>query len=164
MRRLSRNQRGETLIELLLTMFIMSTVLVSLLALLMTVIAGSASHRATVSAGNQVTTIAEQLDKVDYVACGGAGNPVSTYQSKMPTVVSGYTGTLVSVEYLSSSTSDNQTFTSSCPGGGDKGTQRITLRVKLNRPPGSSAEVKLIKRNQQCPVGMGAQLQPGQKC
>lgn len=153
-------QRGETLIEILFTVFIMSTVLLSLLGLLLTVLVASASHRGAVAAGNQVTTVSETIDRLPYVACGA----VSNYSSAVTGISTGYTGTITSVRYLQSKTAATAQYVATCPGGNDQGTQLITVRIQRNSPPRSSATIDLVKRNDTCPYGVATQLQPNQKC
>lgn len=163
--RLNRGQRGESLVEMLLTIFLMGTVLVSLLGLLATVVLGTLHHRGVISAGNQATTVAEMIDVMPYKPCGQAApnDPQSVYSNGLSAQVSGFSVPQVSVEYLNSNTSNSPLYVASCPGG-DKGTQLVTVRVKMLGPMSSSAEVKIVKRNRTCPGGLGAQIEPGQEC
>lgn len=167
MRRCSQEQRGETLIEILLTVFIMSTVLLSLLGLVLTITVASAAHRGTVAAGNQATTISETIDRLPYVSCGQVAN----YSSAVSGLESGYSGSVTSVRYLDDKASSSPQYLgwsapgSPCPGGADQGAQLVTVEIQMAVPPNSKATVELVKRNDACPA-TAAQLglQPGQKC
>lgn len=162
----ARSQRGETLLEVLLTVFLMGTVLVSLLALVMTIMTASAAHRAKVAAGNQATTIAESVDRLPYVACGA----VSNYQSAVSGLESGYSGEIISVRYLSSGSSATPTFLAvgaACPGGVDQGAQLVTVRVRRTVAPTASNTVEVVKRDTTCPAGVSVangMLAVGEAC
>lgn len=158
--RRQRGQRGETLIEILFTVFVMSTVLITLLGLMVTVVAASATHRGAVAAGNQATTISEAIDRLPYVVCGTSSN----YSSAVGTLPTGYTGSIVSVRYLQDGSSPTATYVSSCPGGVDQGAQLVTIQVQRTVPPVAKATVELVKRDVTCPANLGSQLQPNQTC
>lgn len=164
--RRSRGQCGETLIEILLTMFLMGTVLISLLGLLAAVLMGTLNHRGVVSAGNQATTVAEAIDRLPYKDCGQSApnDPQTVYSSVLTSQVSGFKVPEVSVQFLNSKSSASPTYVGSCPVAGDQGTQLVTVKVQMSGPPSSRAEVKLVKRNRTCPGGLGAQIRPGQDC
>ena len=156
----SRGQRGESLLEILFTVFVMSTVLLSLLGLLMTVVVASAAHRASVAAGNEATTISEAIDRMPYVSCG----VVSNYSSAVTGLPTGYTGSITSVKHLQDGAAPSATFVNACPGGVDQGAQLVTVEIRTTRPPITKATVDLVKRDDACPANLGTQIQPGQKC
>ena len=155
-----REQRGESLLEILFTVFVMSTVLLSLLGLLMTVVVASAAHRASVAAGNEATTISEAIDRSGYVSCG----VVSDYTAAVTGLPTGYTGSITSVRYLQDGAAPSAAFVNVCPGGVDQGAQLVTVEIRTTRPPITKATVELVKRDDACPAGLGTQIQPGQKC
>jgi type II secretory pathway pseudopilin PulG len=117
------NDRGESLIELLFAIAIMSTAVVALLAGLATAIVVSDMHRKQASAGAQVRTFAEAVEKAvhnspsAYVDCATP----TVYESEF-TAEPGYAGSVVEVRYWTGSA-----FSGSC--GTDQGVQRVTVRV-----------------------------------
>jgi hypothetical protein len=159
-------QRGDTLVEILLTVFIMGTVLITLMGLVMTIMTASAVHRGKVAAGNQASTIAEAIDRLPYVACGSAAN----YDTAVAGLESGFEATIVSVRYLSDGSTATPTFLpagSACPGGVDEGAQMVSVRVRMSRPPHVSTTVDLVKRDTTCPAGVtvaNGMLREGEQC
>lgn len=161
-----RGQRGETLIEMLLTMLIMGTVVLALIGFLLTVVVASIGNRGSVSAGNQATTVAESIDRLPYVACGQSApnDPKTAYSTGLTSMVQGYEAPVVTVKYLDSSSSNTPSYVDNCPAS-DQGTQLVIIKVRMVAKPSPTAEVRLVKRNTTCPAnGLGGQLEPGQEC
>jgi len=125
-RRRWSDDRGESLVELLFAITIMSTAVVAMLAGLATAVVVSDMHRKQASAGAQVRTFAEAVEKAinnsptAYVDCATTGSYASVF-----TAETGYTAQIVAVRYWNGST-----FSSTC--GTDPGVQRVTVRVASN--------------------------------
>jgi type II secretory pathway pseudopilin PulG len=122
-RRRVSDDRGESLVELLFAIAIMSTAVVAMLAGLATAVVVSDMHRKQASAGAQVRTFAEAVEKAinssssAYVDCASD----TAYESVF-TAEPGYTRDVVEVRYWNGSG-----FTGVCPP--DPGVQRVTVRV-----------------------------------
>jgi Tfp pilus assembly protein PilV len=122
-----RDDRGESLVELLVAIVIMSTAVVALLAGLATAIVVSDQHRKQAVAGAQVRTFAEAVERAvngspsAYVDCGS----LNTYRSVFHPAFSadpGYEREVVAVRYWTGSS-----FSTGC--GPDPGVQRVTVQV-----------------------------------
>lgn len=157
----SRGQRGELLVETLLSLFFLTTVLVAVVGLLFTTILSSSTQRGVVGATNEATTVAEQIDRAVYLPCG-TGTPVD-YSAALGIAAAGYTSYIDLVEYQNS-TAGSSSYGTSCPAGGDQGTQRITVRVAADEAPNPEGTITLVKRDQTCPGGLGTQVMAGQPC
>jgi type II secretory pathway pseudopilin PulG len=132
-----RDDRGESLVELLFAIAIMSTAVVALVAGLATAIVISDMHRKQASAGAQVRAFAEAVERAvnnsssAYVDCGT--NPVPVYEAVF-TAEPGYTRNVAAVRYWSPITNTGDPrypgfFDSSCT---NAGVQRVTVRVASN--------------------------------
>jgi hypothetical protein len=120
------DDRGESLVELLFAIAIMSTAVVAMLAGLATAVVVSDTHRKQASAGAQVRTFAEAVEKAvnnapsAYVDCATTASYGSVY-----TAEAGYTAQIVAVRYWNGSS-----FSTAC--GTDPGVQRVTVQVASN--------------------------------
>jgi Tfp pilus assembly protein PilV len=118
-----RDDRGESLIELLVAIAIMSTAVIALLAGLATAVVISDQHRKQAAAGVQVRTFAEAVERAvngspsAYVDCASE----TAYRSVF-TAEPGYARDVVEVRYWTGSA-----FSPTC--GTDSGVQRVTVRV-----------------------------------
>lgn len=118
------NDRGETLIELLVTVIIVGVAVVALVGGIATSIRMSDIHRKQAVAGAYVRSYAEAIETAvassssAYVACAGP----STYASIYATKDSTYTAQPPAVTYWNGST-----FSPSCTS--DTGVQKVSLRV-----------------------------------
>jgi hypothetical protein len=134
-RRRIGDDRGESLVELLVAIAIMSTAVVALLAGLATAVAISGTHRKQAAAGAQVRTFAEAVERAvnnspsAYVDCAGE----AAYESVF-TAEPGYARRVVDVWYWRPSSPFDPTnpgaFVDRCTT--DSGVQRVTLQVSSN--------------------------------
>lgn len=159
----ARGQAGIALIPALIAMTITAVAVIALFSALTTILLSTGAHRRTVRAGNEATAVIEALKTLDYVGCEGktnmqtrlkgGGNPVYTD----PT---GYTASIVSVEYLDDAVTVNPAFNATCTT--DRGLQRVTVRVESPGTPDVFEEVVGILRNDNCPPANGPV--PGERC
>lgn len=162
-RRARRTQGGETLIETLITVFLIATWLIAVIATTSALLVSVWVHRKTIEAGNNATSIAEAIDQVDYQACG-ASFSIDNYKNKAPvqaaltSMGSGWQTPAITVEFLQPS---GQGSFGACPGV-DAGVQRIKVKVVASGARSARAEIVLIKRNDRCPPG--APTMVGQPC
>lgn len=202
-----RGQRGELLIESLVSIAIMSSLFVAALTAFTTLFASTALNQRIARASNEATSVAEAIERVPYEPCaastayttsrivrlGGAvadttapawlrtavspkvistdlGTDVDVNASVLDAIAGlsdRYALTVTKIEYLVSSTAMSSSFQSSCPGAGDQGVQRLTLRVASSGPDHPIAtEVVFTKRNQTCPEAAlrPAEIVDGQPC
>lgn len=130
--RQDRDERGETLVELLVAMAILGIAVVAIVAGLATSVLVSDVHRKQAEAGVLVRDYAAALQaavvtsQAGYVSCG---TPAS-YAPSVPAVAatglsipSGYTASVTRVQYW-----NGAGFASSCAAG-DLGLQQLTLQV-----------------------------------
>lgn len=119
--------RGETLVELVVTIAVMGLAVVAIVGAIANSIMLSALHRKQTEAGVYVRAIAERVEShigaptTGYTNCATWANDYSSFYPVSP--APGYTDT-GTVQYWNPATS---TFGSSC--GTDYGVQRITLQV-----------------------------------
>jgi type II secretory pathway pseudopilin PulG len=137
-----RDDRGETLIELMVAMAIMGTAVIALVGGIATSIRVSDVHRKHVNAGVYVRAFSEALERSMAASPSGYTDcaSTSTYQS-VYTVPSGYQATVVAVTYWNGSA-----FVGTCPGGGDVGVQRVTLQVGSTDGRASEQLAVIIRR------------------
>lgn len=157
--RLRRGQSGQSLIEGLISIFLVGTVVLTLLALLSAIILSSAKQRGVVVASNEATSIAEAVEGLAYLPCGVVA-PVD-YSSADDNLRSGYTAQFA-YQYLQPPVSGTPSSFGACPTGGDRGVQKVSVQVSMNAPPWSKATIEVVKRNKTCPVG--AVVISGQEC
>jgi|SRR3954452_9113832 prepilin-type N-terminal cleavage/methylation domain-containing protein len=143
---------GFSLAELLITIVLVSVTFVAILTGLMTTIRVSAAHR------TQATTDAVARSAAEWVkdsqrnpyrtACSGTG----MYTTAGLAIPTGYSAAITRVEYwdgsapAASGTYDlSSHIQSSCPGGSDKGLQRITIVASSSN--GQATEtIQILKR------------------
>ena len=143
----ARSEVGETLIELMVTILVMGTAVVAVLGAILTMVRTSDTHRRSVRAGNEATTIAEKIDSAPYLSCTTNPNyyPPTGYVSPSNTMI-----VSVNRKDLASRTATTPVF----PGAGntacagpDQGAQQITVKVKFGTGAQSIEEsVVLVKR------------------
>ena len=135
MKRPSTNDdRGESLIELLVAMTIMATAVVALVGAIATSIRMSDLHRRQTVAGAYVKAFAEALKSrvaerpSRYTECGSAEDPKAIYESfyMVPAADSANYDTEAVVTYWNNASGQ---FETTCPAGGDYGVQLVSLRV-----------------------------------
>jgi hypothetical protein len=74
-----RGAAGETLIELMVTILIIGTAIVTLLGAISTMIIQSSVHRGQVRVANEATFVAELIQNANYVSCAGASSYSAAY-------------------------------------------------------------------------------------
>lgn len=165
------SQAGELLIETLLTVLLLGSVIATGTMMLLTTVRASMTHQAVTRSSNEATVASEYLERVPYLPCGGTPAPTATnYEASMASGATPYVApqglnlslSVVAVTYLSSSSSANAVFQSSCPAS-DEGAQKLVVRVEGQGANGPiSVRVVFVKRDDRC-LGL-ADVQPGQTC
>ncbi len=122
-------ERGLTLVELLISISLMSVVVVGFLGSLGTLVRVSASDRKAATTEAALRTGAAELSRLDYRPCsaGSADSPY-TQAEVSPPVPTGYTATVRSVRF--SDGANPPVFGSTCPAAGDAGLQQLLLEVR----------------------------------
>lgn len=119
-----RDDRGETLIELAISVMVMSIAVVALVGGLVTAVMMSDIHRKQAKAGAYVRAFSEAIETAiqgspsAYVDCATP----ATYAGTYPNPDAAFTTQIVAVAYWSGSS-----FSGTCAT--DSGVQRLTLRV-----------------------------------
>ncbi len=152
-----RGQAGQSLVEGLISVFLVGTIVLTLLALLSTVILSSARQRGVVVASNEATTIAEKVEGLSYLPCTGSVD----YSEADDEIRSGYTAQFT-YQYLAPAVSGSPATFGGCPPSGDQGVQKISIKVAMNAPPWAKATIEVVKRDKACPAG--AAVISGQEC
>src|SRR3954451_5688487 len=117
---LPTGDRGETLIEMLVTIVIMGITVTAVLGAIATSVALSATHRKQATAGAYLRAEAEAVESAvaaspsAYTPCGGPSAYASLYSVAAP-----YTASVTAVAYW-----NGTTFASTC--GTDSGVQRVS--------------------------------------
>ncbi len=138
MPRVDRGERGETLIEITVTVAILGIAIVAVVAGLATAIVASDSHRKLASADTMVRSVAEAV-KDRSVAWNANGD----YSAAISGIVTaGYTH---SVQAQCWTGNNGAPTWANCPNG-DLGLQRITITVTSTGARGESESVTIIKR------------------
>jgi type II secretory pathway pseudopilin PulG len=151
-------ERGEMLIELLITTVILGIAMVAVLGTIWTSLRVADYHRKTVTADLVLRNFAEAMQQstgtFQYVPCatlsGASAYPL--YATPAPNAT--YLATITKIEYLNGYNAANeptwQDSTAGCPSGGDKGLQRLSLKVDgpITDPKVRGVEsVTIMKRN-----------------
>jgi Tfp pilus assembly protein PilV len=116
---------GETLVELLVSIVVMSTAVIALVAAVATTIRLSDVHRKQAVAGAAARSYAEALD-TSIAATSSAYVPCATTYSPTYTAPAGYTKLAPTVVYWNGSAFVN----TGCTVANDSGVQKVTLAVK----------------------------------
>jgi Tfp pilus assembly protein PilV len=127
----ARDQRGTTLVEILITITIIGIGFVAVLGAIAVFHRSTGTQRGTATNDSAVRTYAEQLQAAPYSDCASAYNGVSAPSGFTPTVV---------VSYWSGDAAG--TYSSNCSG--DRGTQR--LQVTLTDAGGRADTIYVVKR------------------
>jgi type II secretory pathway pseudopilin PulG len=159
--RSTRDDRGETLVELMFTLVIMATTVVALVGGIATSIRVSDIHRKQAKSQAYLREFAEQVEAsvasypTGYTECTAAagGSPTATYEATFPKPA-GYDRKVVDVSVWNRATS---TYTV-CPATGDAGVQRLTLRV--SSLDGRASETLVIVVRKPCRPPVDAPLNP----
>jgi type II secretory pathway pseudopilin PulG len=141
------DDRGETLVELLITIVIMGITVVAIVGALMTSIQMSDVHRKQATAGADARSYAEKVD--NYVA-GSGYTPCAGPSAYSPSTVgfsasSGFTASIASVKYWSGTT-----WAPSC--GSDSGLQQVTVQVASADARATETSVVVVRK----PCGQGS--------
>jgi Tfp pilus assembly protein PilV len=129
-RRPKRDDRGDSLIELLVAVVVMATAVIALLGALATAIRVSEFHRHQSEAGAYVKAFAETLEQkvaeapANYKPCGTPGL-ADIYKNYYPKPV-GYTREVLKVRFWDQPA---KKFVDTCPAAGDYGVQLVSLTV-----------------------------------
>jgi type II secretory pathway pseudopilin PulG len=132
----TRDDRGETLVELMVALAIMSTAVIALVGGIATSVKASDIHRKQAKSQAYLREFAEKLQAsvaaypTGYKECTTdpiTGSPWATYEALAPATDQGYHAvvTLTGVAVWNRTTSTYAT----CPAAGDAGVQRVSLRV-----------------------------------
>lgn len=150
----SRRDRGESLVELLISISVLGVTGTGVMGAVLMVSSASAMHEQVSVSDSVLRTWAENLDDAPYAGCaapsgvatppepsGWSGGPPAWTRS-----IDGatYTAAVSAVGYWSPT---GRAFSSTC--GTDSGLQRITLTVSAPGAglPGTSGELVLTRRN-----------------
>jgi len=147
-----RGEAGFSIAELLVTIVLVSVTFVAILTGLMTTIRVSASHRTQATTDAVVRSAAEWVKDVQSNPYRTACNGPAMYSLNGLAMPAGYSATITRVEYWDGSAPAatgtynlSSRITGSCPAGGDKGLQRIT--IVATSPDGQATEtVQVMKR------------------
>ena len=163
-RRLSKkDDRGETLVELMVALVIMGTAVVALVGGIATSIRASDIHRKQAKSQAYLRAFAEAIETsvanypTGYTECTAGSTPQDTYQSAFTLPAADqttYQRTVADVSIWNRATS---TYTT-CPAAGDAGVQRLTLRV--SSVDGRASESLVIVVRKPCRPPVDAPLNP----
>jgi len=137
-----RSERGDTLVEVLMTIVIIGIAFTGILAGLATASRVSGIHRAQANADVVLSNAAESVKKQTYVACPLVD--VTSYSPTsgvtLPTGWSASNVTITSIQKWNGSA-----FQASCPLT-DQGLQQVTIQVVTPTQPSTTETIDVIKR------------------
>ncbi|HEX7135201.1 MAG TPA: hypothetical protein VF228_21690 [Iamia sp.] len=164
-------EAGETLIEILVTLILMGTAVIGILAGIASVLHLSDINSRRTHVGNTAQTFAEQIKQpvLDMVYKPCATVPVSPtapattttyppFSGTLPGSAGTYTARVTNVAYINviSASGGTNTWTSSCTptaAGTDRGLQRLTIQVEVTIGGGTTTEtLSVVKRDARCNV------------
>src|SRR5690349_20809660 len=131
----TKDDSGETLIELLVALGIMATAVVALVGAVATSLRKSEPHRRQTESCTHVKAFADTRrgevahSPNRYTPCGTVPGPAATYQglySVPPGHATQYVAEVVNVTYWDGVSA----FTNTCPAAGDYGVQLVSLKVR----------------------------------
>lgn len=146
MRRVRSSERGETLLELLVAISIMSVAVVTIVGAIAVSIRLSDVHRRQTIARGYLTAFAEAVQAsvaatpTGYKTC--AASNVANYES-LYTVSTPYVRNVVSVDYWNLTT---QLWTALAGCASDSGVQRLTLRVRADTGTVVDEKIQIVIR------------------
>ena len=154
-------ERGEMLIELLITTAILGIAVTAIFGTIWTSLRVADYHRKTVTADLVLRNFAESMQqstgRYQYIPCAtlsGATAYPAYPENPATSPNPSYLATITKIEYLSGYSATNepawQDSTAGCPSGGDKGLQRLALKVDgpITDPNVRGVEtVTIMKRN-----------------
>jgi type II secretory pathway pseudopilin PulG len=137
--------RGDTLVEILISIIIMGIAGVAIITALQEGIFGSVSHRDAAEAESAMRYFAENVTNQTYDKCTTSPAHSAAYTVGLPSgaAYTALTGSITKTEYWDDI---NSTYSTSCPSDADRGLQRLTLKIKStdNRV---TTTVMILKRN-----------------
>jgi type II secretory pathway pseudopilin PulG len=131
MRRVRRDDRGETLVELIVAVAILGTAVVAIVGAIGTAIHLSEVHRRQAQAGVYVRSFGEAIEnKVNgsptgYKACAAK----SDYRTMYSDAIGAYTATVVDIYRLTTTNTWVSITSGTCNPSDDIGVQRVSLQV-----------------------------------
>lgn len=153
-------ERGETLIELIVTVLLLGTAIVTLLGALFSVVVLVGRHRSNVATSSRVTEIVETVQRAQYVPCTASPGPTAAYAG----LFSSDRASVYSVKYLENATANPAVFTTTCPAT-DQGVTEIVIEVERGQGTGRVVTRQtILKRADDCPASMTASTVAGQRC
>ena len=146
------SEDGLSLAELLVTIVLVSVTFVAILSGLITTIRVSAAHRSQATTDAVVRSAAEWVKDIAHNPYRSSCNGPAMYSLNGLAMPTGYSATITRVEYwdgAAPATTGTYNLSShmqsSCPGGVDRGLQRIT--IVATSPDGQASEtVQVMKR------------------
>ncbi|WP_426574845.1 hypothetical protein [Aquihabitans sp. McL0605] len=154
------DEAGETLIELIVTVILLGTAIVTLLGGLFSVVVLVGRHRQNVATSARATETVETLQRATYVPCTATPDPTTAYSGLFSTPGA----SIYSVKYLQSQTANPAVFTTTCPAT-DQGVTEVVVEVTSGT--GTSRVVTrqtILKRADDCPGSMSTTTVAGQRC
>jgi prepilin-type N-terminal cleavage/methylation domain-containing protein len=147
-RRAERSDAGVTLLEVLVTITIMGIAFTALLSALTGIFWSGDAHRKVARAETLVRSYADAVDVAPYVNCAAAADYTGAL---LPAPPAGYTASIQLVEYWNGGATGSifpGTTQATCVANGDKGVQRITVRVvQTDAVRGVTIDVVVVKRD-----------------
>jgi type II secretory pathway pseudopilin PulG len=158
----TRDDRGETLVELMVALSIMATAVIALVGGIATSVKASDIHRKQAKSQAYLRQFAENLQSsvaaypTGYKECTAANSPWATYKALKPAVDAGYQVEVIptGVAVWNRTTSTYAT----CPAAGDAGVQRVSLWVHTD--DGRASETLDIILRKPCRPPVDAPLNP----
>jgi type II secretory pathway pseudopilin PulG len=137
--------RGETLVELLVTVTIVGTAVVALLGAVAAAVGASALDRRQVQAQSVLRTWGERIAAVDdagYGDCRSASAVAATTPAPSP-LPAGFTASVAGVDYWTGTA-----FAAGCTSGSDPGLRVVHLRVTADQQlyPGFTQDLDVVVR------------------
>ena len=156
-----RDDRGETLVELMVALSIMATAVVALVGGIAASVQASDIHRKQAKSQAYLREFVEKLEAsvatypTGYLECAAGSSPAATYQARKPTTDPGYVAEVTGVSLWSPAI--NPPYTA-CPAAGDTGVQRVSLQVRTG--DGRATEKLDIILRKPCRPPVDAPLNP----
>lgn len=172
----ARGQRGELLIESMITVALLGVLGTAALTALATLLMSALLNQRIVAAGSAASDFSEALERVPYISCATAASYRVNNANNAPVIdslaaLSGkYTVEIESVKYLQSvaPTASSAVFSTTCPSP-DRGIQQFAIKVtSLNTDSETRGATRLVftKRDETCPPDAvrPAEVVDGQPC
>lgn len=134
------NERGETLIEILLSTMVLGLAVSALMFGMGTAATTSGFHARQAQETEAVRNLAAAVKQATYSDCAAEYTPAAGF------LPSGYSATIAVTGYASGAT-----FASACPSTGDEGVQRVQVTVSQTDARVAPETVVVVKRKP-CPA------------